>query len=276
MRALRVRRDLSLLLGVVIVGGTLLVAALAGVISPRSYVDQDLAKALLPPAWSPRGEVAYPLGTDQLGRDILSRLIYGARVSVAVGVCSVLLGGALGLVIGLLCGYFGGRLDRIVTRLMDVQLAFPGIFLAIAIMAAVGPTVTNMIVVLGLIGWVQYARVTRGQTMTLREREFVQGAHALGAGHARIVFRHVLPNVLWPVAVIGMVQMSAVIRVEAALSFLGIGVQPPMPAWGSMVNAARPVMSVAWWTAVFPGAAIALFVTGINLLGEGIRVRRAT
>jgi peptide/nickel transport system permease protein len=192
-----------------------------------------------------------------------------------VGVFSVLLGGAIGVLLGLAAGYFGGWIDRIITRLMDIQLSFPPVFLAIAIIATMGQNLTNLIVVLGLVSWVQYARVSRGATLSLRNQEFILAARAIGAHTGRVLLRHLLPSVLPPLAVIATVHMSAMILNEAALSFLGLGVQPPTPAWGSMVSEARAIMAVAWWNAVFPGLAIAMFVIGGNLMGDGLSRRKS-
>jgi ABC-type dipeptide/oligopeptide/nickel transport system permease subunit len=256
--------------GLTIVVVILLIAIFAHWLAPHDYVKQNLTKSMLPPVWMEKGEPEFLLGTDRLGRDLLSRLMYGARVSTAVGVFSVLIGGMLGITLGMIAGFFGGATDRFLTRLMDIQLSFPPVFLAIAIIAAMGQSLTNMIIVLGLVSWVQYARVSRGATLALRSQEFVLAARAIGAGTGRLLWRHLLPSVLPPLAVIATVNMSAMILNEAALSFLGLGVQPPTPAWGSMVSEARSIMSIAWWNAVFPGAAIALFVIGGNLMGDGL------
>lgn len=259
--------------GVVIVWAFATVALFAPQLSPHHYAAQNLKKPLLPPFWMAGSDPSYPLGTDRLGRDFLSRLMFGARISAAVGFFSVLVGGTIGTLAGLVAGYYGGRIDSIISRLIDIQLSFPPVFLAIAILAAMGQNLLNMIVVLGLVTWVQYARVSRGATLALREQEFVLAARAIGARNHRILLRHLLPGVLSPLAVVATVNMSSMILAEAALSFLGLGVQPPTPAWGSMVSEARAVQSVAWWNAVFPGAAIALFVIGTNLMGDGLRQR---
>ena len=259
--------------GLVIVMTIVVVAIFANQLSPHGYAEQALTKALLPPFWMERGESAYLLGTDRLGRDLLSRLMVGARVSTAVGLFSVLLGGSIGIIAGLVAGFYGSWVDRVLSRLIDIQLSFPPVFLAIAILAAMGQNLFNMILVLGLVTWVQYARVSRGSTLSLRHQEFIVAAEAIGARQDRILLRHLLPSVLPPLAVIATVNMSSMILAEAALSFLGLGVQPPTPAWGSMVSEARAVQSIAWWNAVFPGMAIALFVTGANLMGEGLRRR---
>lgn len=272
---MRLSKNPQFLVGCFIVGAVLLMAIFADQIAPHPINKQNLVNGLLPPSWMEGGVPEHLLGTDQLGRDLLSRLIYGSRVSIAVGLFAVLLAGSIGILLGMVAGYYGGWIDRIISRLIDIQLSFPPIFLAIAIMAAVGQTLLNMILVLGLVTWVSYARVARASTLQMKEREFVEGAFALGAHDLRILTRHVLPNILQPLAVIATVNMSSMILAEAALSFLGLGVKPPMTAWGSMITQGREVLSVAWWNAVFPGVAIALLVTGANLMGEGLRRRRA-
>lgn len=269
-----VRRPMQFWVGLAIISVIVFVAIFAEWLSPHDYTTQNLTKGMLPPFWMEGSDPAYLLGTDRLGRDLLSRLMYGARVSTAVGVFSVLLGGAIGITLGMIAGYFGGGVDRLLTRLMDIQLSFPPVFLAIAIIAAMGQSLTKMIVVLGLVSWVQYARVSRGATLSLRNQEFMLAARAIGAGTGRMIWRHLLPSVLPPLAVIATVNMSAMILNEASLSFLGLGVQPPTPAWGSMVSEARSIMSIAWWNAVFPGLAIALFVIGGNLMGDGLSRRK--
>jgi peptide/nickel transport system permease protein len=259
--------------GLILVTLIVLVAITADWLAPYHYGAQNLTNAMRPPAWVEGASWAHPLGTDRLGRDLLSRLMYGARVSVAVGVFSVLIGGAIGTIMGLVAGYYGGWVDRMVSRLIDIQLSFPPVFIAIAIIAAVGQNLTNLILVLAFVSWVQYARVSRGATLAVRSQEFVLAARATGVKTGRLLLRHLFPSILPPLAVIAAVNMSSMILAEAALSFLGLGVQPPTPAWGSMVSEARAIMSVAWWNAVFPGVAIAIFVIGANLMGEGLRQR---
>jgi peptide/nickel transport system permease protein len=256
--------------GAGIVSIVVLLAVFAPVLAPHDFQEQQLPKLLLPPFWEAGADPAYPLGTDHLGRDELSRILFGARTSLLVGAGGVAIAGALGITLGLLAGYFGGATDDIIMRLVDVQLSFPPIFLVIAIMAVIGQSLLNLVVVLGLATWVQYARVVRGSTLSVKTKEYVEGARASGAGHARILVRHVLPNILGPVVVIATVNVSTLILAEAALGFLGLGVQPPTPAWGTMLAEGREVFRIAWWTAVFPGLAILLTVLGINLLGEGL------
>jgi peptide/nickel transport system permease protein len=268
------RRLTQFHVGLVVVGAVLLVAVLAPWLSPHGYADQDLLRSLQPPAWVRGGDWSYPLGTDRLGRDLLSRLLHGARVSIAVALLSVGLGGGLGTALGLTAGYAGRRVDRLISRLIDVQLSFPPVFIAIAVMAALGQSLAKLILVLAFVTWVQYARIARASTLSVREREFVLAARALGADESRVVLRHVLPSILPPLLVVAAVNMSNVILAEAALSFLGLGIQPPTPAWGSMVSEGRGVQSLAWWNTVFPGMAIATLVIGANLLSDGLQRRR--
>lgn len=268
---MRFRQRPQLWVGAAIVLAFAAVALFAPQLSAHNYTAQNLKNPLLPPFWMQGSDPNYLLGTDRLGRDTLSRLMFGARISAAVGFFSVLIGGTAGILAGLVAGYYGGWVDRVISRLIDIQLSFPPVFLAIAILAAMGQSLLNMILVLGIVTWVQYARVSRGSTLSLREEEFVLAARSIGARSDRILLRHLLPSVLPPLAVVAAVNMSSMILAEAALSFLGLGVQPPTPAWGSMVSEARAVQSIAWWNAVFPGIAIALFVTGANLMGDGLR-----
>jgi len=266
-------RSRAAVFGLAVVGTVVVVAVFAPLLAPHDFSDQQLPKVLLPPFWQPRADPAYPLGTDHLGRDLLSRIIFGARTSLLVGGGGVLIAGTIGISLGLLAGYFGRAVDDVIMRLVDVQLSFPPIFLVIAIMAVIGQSLLNVVLVLGLVTWVQDARVVRGATLSVKEKDFVEGARAAGAGHARILVRHILPNILPPVVVIATVNVSTLILAEAALSFLGLGVQPPTPAWGTMLAEGREVFRIAWWTAVFPGLAILLTVLGINLLGDGLDAR---
>jgi peptide/nickel transport system permease protein len=211
------------------------------------------------------------LGTDHLGRDTLSRILFGTRVALIVGTTAVLISGTIGVALGLLSGYFGGWIDDVTAWLVNVQLSFPFILLAIAVVAVLGGGLRNLIVVLALTGWVVYARVVRAETLALRERDFVQAARALGAHLTRILLRHILPNALTPVIVIATFEMARMIVSEAALSFLGLGVEPALPSWGAMLADGRTYLSSAWWVATFPGLAIAFTVLGANLLGDWLR-----
>lgn len=214
---------------------------------------------------------AHPLGTDQLGRDILSRIVAGSRVTLMVAGAAVLLGGVLGTLLGLISGYFGGWVDRILMRLVDIQLALPLMLLALMVVAALGPSLRNLIGVLALVSWVRYARIVRGQVLAVREREFVQSARAIGASHSRIILRHILPNVLTPALVVATLELARVIVLEAGLSFLGLGIQPPDPSWGRMLADGRTYISSAWWIITFPGLALMLTVLAVNLLGDWLR-----
>lgn len=211
------------------------------------------------------------LGTDQLGRDVASRILFGARVSMLVGILAVGISGTLGVTLGLVSGYLGGWAEVVIMRIADVQLAMPWILLAILIVAVVGAGLQNVILVLGVVGWVTYARIVRGSVMVLREKEFVEAARALGAGSGRIIIRHILPNVFSPIVVIATFNVASAIIGEAALSFLGLGVEPGIPTWGGMLADGRAYLASAWWLATFPGLAIMVSVLGINLLGDWAR-----
>ncbi|WP_203072838.1 ABC transporter permease [Falsiroseomonas ponticola] len=231
----------------------------------------NLRARMVAPTLSWVGLGAHPLGTDQLGRDILSRIIAGSRVTLMVAGAAVLLGGVLGTVLGLVSGYFGGWVDRILMRLVDIQLALPLMLLALMVVAALGPSLRNLVGVLALVSWVRYARIVRGQVLAVREREFVQSARAIGASHARIILRHILPNVLTPALVVATLELARVIVLEAGLSFLGLGIQPPDPSWGRMLADGRTYISSAWWIITFPGLALMLTVLAVNLLGDWLR-----
>ena len=248
-----------------------LVALLAQPLAPHDPIEQEILLRLTPPAWLERGTWAHPLGADQLGRDLLSRIIFGARISLLIGLLSVAISLPLGVGIGLLAGYFGGRLDDLMMRLADIQLAFPFILLAITIAGVLGPSPRNVILILGIGGWVVYARVARGQVLSLRETEFIQAARGLGGSHARILLRYLLPNIVTPITVIATFAVAQMILLESSLSFLGLGVQPPTPSWGGMLNEGRAYTTLAWWLTTFPGAAIMLTVLGINFLGDWLR-----
>ena len=267
----RLTRRRTALFGLVVFASVVLAAILAPVLAPFDPVVQDIGQRLKPPGWAAPDGRTHWLGTDHLGRDILGRILFGSRIALVVGLAAVAISGTLGLVIGLVSGYFGGRVDDLFMRLADIQLAFPFILLALAVIGVLGPSLRNIIVVVGVSGWVVYARIVRGEVLSLREREFVQAARAVGSPPARIIARHVVPNAFTPWLVIATLDMARVIIVESALSFLGLGVPPPTPTWGGMLADGRVYMSTAWWLATFPGLAILLTVLGINLLGDGLR-----
>lgn len=257
--------------GLIMVLGVVFSAILAPLISPHDPILQDVEKRLLPPLGQAGADPNYLLGTDQLGRDIVSRLIYGARISIVVSVSAVVFSAFLGTIIGLFSGFYGGKIDSVFMRLADVQLAFPFILLAIAIIAVLGPNLQNIIIVMGITGWVIYARVVRAEVLSLREKEYVMAVRALGGSNGRIIFNHLLPNVVPPIIVIITLEMARMIIMEAALSFLGLGIQPPTPTWGGMLADGRVYLVTSWWLATFPGVVIMLVVLGINLLGNWLR-----
>src|SRR6266516_439147 len=265
------RRSPLAAVGVLIVGFVLLVALAAPLLATADPVEQDLTQVLKPPFWQPDGTLARPLGTDHLGRDVYSRMVYGARVSLVISVAAALLGAVVGVGAGLVAGYYGGRTDAIIMRLVDLNLAFPLILLALAVVAILGPSMRNLIIVMAITTWMIYARVVRGIGLALREREFVQAARAIGARDARIIARHILPNVFAPVVVIWTLEVARVILMESALSFLGLGVPPPTPTWGRMLAVGRDYLTVAGWIATFPGLVIMLTLLGINFFGDGLR-----
>jgi len=257
--------------GLALAATVLVMSLLAPQIAPHDPNEQTIDERLRPPAFQSGGTWTYPLGTDGLGRDLLSRIIYGSRISLLVGFVAVTISGALGTAAGLLSGYYGGVLDALTMRLLDVQLAIPFLVLSLMIVAVFGGGLLKIILVLGLTGWVFYARVVRGEVLALRAREFVESARAVGASPARILFRHVLPNVIHSAIVISTLEVGSMILAEASLSFLGLGVQPPTPSWGGMVADGRDYLATAWWVATMPGIAIILTVLGATLLGDWLR-----
>jgi peptide/nickel transport system permease protein len=261
------RIDALAVAGAVIVLAAVVLAAAAPALAPADPIRNALLDRLTAPTW----DRAHPLGTDTLGRDVASRLLYGARVSLVVGFSAVLLAGAVGVAAGLVSGWYRGWVDDLVMRLGDVQLAFPVLVLAVAVLAVLGGSVLNLIVVLGVTGWITYARIVRGEVLTLRERDFVAAARALGAGDAWILGRHLLPNVLPPITVVATFSVARTIIAEASLSFLGLGVPAPEPSWGAMLDEGRNYITTGWWLALFPGLAILLLVLGINLVGDWLR-----
>ena len=267
----RLVRRRTALFGMLVVLGVLLAAAFAPLVAPFDPLEQDIGQRLKEPGWQDAQGRVHPLGTDHLGRDILSRIVFGSRIALVVGLAAVVISGLLGMLIGLLAGYFGGRVDDFLMRLADIQLAFPFILLAIAVIGVLGPSLRNIIIVIGVSSWVVYARVVRGEVLSIREREYVQAAIALGSQHWRVLRQHVLPNTLTPWLVVATLDMARVIVIESALSFLGLGVQPPTPTWGGMLADGRVYLSTAWWLATFPGLAILITVLGINLFGDGLR-----
>ncbi|PYM41559.1 MAG: peptide ABC transporter permease [Candidatus Rokuibacteriota bacterium] len=267
----RLARRRTALFGLVVVALVFVAAAGAPWWSPWDPIEQDITNRLKPPGSPDPSGRMHVLGTDHLGRDLLARVIFGARPALLVGVAAVAISGIIGMIVGLVSGYFGGRTDDVFMRLADIQLAFPFILLAIAVIGVLGPSLPVIIIVIGVSSWVVYARVVRGAVLSLREREFVQAAQALGSRDGRILVRHILPNAFTPWLVVATLDMARVIVIESALSFLGLGVQPPTPTWGGMLADGRVYISTAWWLATFPGLAILVTVLGINLFGDGLR-----
>jgi peptide/nickel transport system permease protein len=248
-------------------------AVLAPTLAPWEPGKQMLVKRLRPPAWQQRGLREHPLGTDHLGRDILSRILYGGRISLGVGLSAVTLAALIGVTLGLVAGFFGGRADALIMRTVDVFLAVPYILLAMGVVFALGPSLLNVIVVMAVTRWVQFARIVRADVLSIREREFVAGARARGNRPVRLLLHHVLPNALTPIIVVATLELAFMIIYESALSFLGLGVQPPTPTWGWMLSDGRNYVATAWWLATLPGLAIMVTVLAVNLLGDWLRDR---
>ncbi len=246
-------------------------AVFSPLIAPHDPTEQSLSDALKPPFWEEGGTTDHLLGTDNLGRDVLSRIIYGARVSAIVGFAGVLLSGIFGTVLGLFAGYFGGMLDAVIMRFTDMMLSFPIILIAIAIIGAIGPSLTNMIIVLAITNWVGFTRIIRYEAMSLSKSEFIEMAVISGCRWWRILLVHILPNVLNSAIVLGTLDVGKLIIFESGLSFLGLGVKPPTASWGSLLSDGRTYLTFAWWIATFPGIAIAVTVLGGNLLGDWLR-----
>jgi peptide/nickel transport system permease protein len=260
------------LLAVILLFGITLAAVIGPSVAPRDPNRQNIIARLKHPLQADRKGHVFILGTDGLGRDVLSRLLYGARVSLVVGLVAVIVGGAVGTVLGMLAGYFGGWADDVIMRLADIQLALPFILLAIIFLLVLGPGVLNLILVLGIGQWVTYARIARGQTISQREKEYVEAAKALGQPTASILISEILPNILAPLIIIASFNVASVILAEAALSFLGLGVPPTVPSWGGMLAESRDeLLSGRWWLAFFPGVAIMLTVLSFNVLGDWLR-----
>jgi peptide/nickel transport system permease protein len=264
----RFRAGLS---GLLIVLGMCGVAVFAGLIAPHDPYDQDVTGRLKPPVWMEGGSQQHLLGTDPVGRDILSRIIYGSRISLATGGASVVISVVIGVLLGLVGGYYGGKTDSLVANLVNVMMAFPFILLALTAVAVMGPSFKNMVIVLGVTGWPIYTRVIRAETAQLKALEFVMAARAIGFTSVRIIAKHILPNVLNTIIVTSSLEVARMILLESILSFLGLGVQPPTPSWGGMLGEGRTYMLTHWWLATFPGIAIFVTTLGINLLGDGLR-----
>ncbi len=265
------RRYGKLICGAGLVLAVILMALFAPLLSRLDPDRVNLIARLTPPSWQAGGSVKYLLGTDQMGRDLLTRIMYGARISLLVGVLSVLTSGSLGTLLGLLAGFYGGRLDSLIMRLTDIQMALPFILLALLVVALLGPSLTNVIIVFTITAWYVYARVARASALSIRENAYVEAARALGATDRRILRRHVLPFLVSPLVVTASFEVARIITTEAALGFLGLGVPPPRPSWGNMISDGREYIQDAWWISTFPGVALLVTVLGINILGDALR-----
>lgn len=262
---LRFRKNRGGVAGLFIIVAVILTALLAPFLAPLEYTQQDLFRSLTPP-----GE-EFPLGSDEYGRDILSRIIYGSRVSLQVGIIATIISMVIGIFLGLLAGYYGGLVDSILSALVDISWAFPTILLALVFVAIFSPSLVNVMIAVGLVYWAGYARLVRGEVLSLKEREFVEAIRALGARDGKILFSHVLPNCFAPILVMGTLGMAQAILIEASLSFLGLGAQPPTPSWGAMLSDGRMYLLTAPWVTISPGLCIMITVLGFNLLGDGLR-----
>jgi peptide/nickel transport system permease protein len=258
-------------IGLTLVGLALVAAIFAPLMAPHDPELADITVRLQPPAWSADGSTANLLGTDALGRDLLSRVIYGARTSLLVCLISVALAGLIGVTLGLIAGFYGGIVENVIMRMVDIMFAFPFLLLAITWMAIFSPGRRNVVAILVLTGWATYCRLARGQVLALREKEYVLAARVLGAPSGRLIRRHILPNLIATITVISTMVLAQFILAEAALSFLGLGVEPQTPTWGGLVNEGRDYIVQAWWIETFPGLAIVLTVSGIGLLGDWLR-----
>lgn len=261
----------GLMLGLLLLAIIFGMAIFAPLLAPFDPYDQDLSRRLIPPFWSAKANPAHLLGTDNLGRDYLSRLIYGARISLLIGFAVMLISGVIGTFMGLVAGYFGGRTDLLITFLITTRLAIPVVLVALAVVAMIGGSLIVVILVLGLLKWDRIAVVMRAATQQVRSLDYVAAAEAAGASVPRIIFREILPNVFPQLVVVATVEAASAILLEAALSFLGLGVQPPLPSWGLMISEAKAMMFFAFWMIAIPGSMLAVLVFAINLLGDGLR-----
>ncbi len=250
---------------------TIGVAVFADFISPHSPVDADLGRSMLPPAWMEGGSSSYLLGTDKWGRDILSRLIFGARISMSIAFLSIVVSGGTGTMLGLLSGYFGGRLDTLLMRTADVSLSFPSILIALILAVVIGPSFTNVIIIILIVYWPRFARQVRGETLSVKEQDYVILARSMGVTPWKIMWRHIFPNVTPSLLVLASFEVAQVVILEATLSFLGVGIPPPNPSWGTMVSDGRNYLEEAWWISLFAAIAIGLVVYSLNMTGDWVR-----
>lgn len=272
IRRIGLRRAALMAVPLAILFSVLVIPAIfAPYLAPHDPLAGRLAQKLTPPAWIPGGTWEYPLGTDPLGRDLLSRLIFGARVSLSVSLVAIFLGGTVGIVLGLVAGYFGGWTDALIMRVVDIAFSLPTILLALVLAVVIGPSFGTVIAIVAFLLWARYARQVRGEVLSVKERDFVAQARIAGCSHIRIIFGHILPNVVNTLIVLATLQVGYVILLEGTLSFLGVGIPPPIPAWGLMVATGRALIVSAWWVSFFPGLAILLTVLTLNLIGDWLR-----
>ncbi|MDX6751500.1 ABC transporter permease [Geminicoccaceae bacterium 1502E] len=267
----RVFGNHSLMVGSVILLAILLVAVLAPLIAPHDPYAQDVSRRLIPPIWQEKGTWEHVLGTDKLGRDYLSRLIYGAQISLMIGLLAAAASAVIGIALGVAAGYFGGRVDSVVSYIVTTRLSMPVVLVALAVVGVIGGSLTVVILTLGLLLWDRYAVVTRSATMQIRESEYVAAAQAIGCSTPRIILGEILPNIMNPIIVVATLEVAHAILLEAALSFLGLGVQPPLPSWGLMIAEAKQYMFFSPWVIMVPGVALFVLVLAINLVGDGVR-----
>lgn len=267
----QLKKHPSAFIGLIVIILYIVMAMLAPVLSPHSPVSGDLAVRLTGPFWVEGGSLQYPLGTDEQGMDLISRIIYGARVSLVIGFLAVGISIVIGTLLGMIAGYFRGVVDEVLSRFAELLLAFPFLIFAIGIMAMMGPGFANLILALIFKGWVEFFRLVRGEVMGEKTKEYVEAAKALGVREMTIMVREILPNIIHSILVLGTLRLGYMIIMEASLSFLGLGIQPPDPAWGSMVSSGRNFMMNAWWISTLPGIALLLLILNINLFGEGLR-----
>jgi peptide/nickel transport system permease protein len=267
----QLRKSPIAMAGAIVFALLIVVAFIAPLIAPMDPGAIDIRMRLSPPAWANGGSSDHFFGTDNVGRDVLSRIIYGARVSLLVGVSTVAIGGVTGAILGLIAGYYRGWVETVIMRLVDIQLAFPSILLAVAIMALVGPSLINVIFVLSLATWAPFCRVARGQTLQVCNLEYITAAEALGLSNFAIVVRHVIPNIINPLIVVASFALATNIINEASLSFLGVGVPPSTPTWGGMLGEGRNYLRIAWWVSTLPGIALMISVYSVNMLGDWLR-----
>jgi peptide/nickel transport system permease protein len=246
-------------------------AVFAPLVAPHDPLKGALSKRLKPPAWAQGGSIEYPLGTDKMGRDILSRMIYGARISLLVSFMAIFVGGSIGTTLGVISGYFGGKIDTLIMRLVDITLSLPTILLALVLVSAIGPSFGTVITVIALILWARYARQSRAETLTVKEQDYIARARVAGASHSRIMLRYIFPNIVNTLVVLATLQVGAIILLESTLSFLGVGIPRPTPAWGVMVADGRELIVTSWWVSMFPGIGIMLTVLSLNLFGDWLR-----